>query len=225
MMQTVAWLASGLVFTTFYMRDQVRMRQMAVLANVTFICYALLGLNEGIFDKVLPIFVLHVSTLGVNLSRLREASALTGRPLFDGAAIKKASLLFMAGILSVTTQAHMDSIIPEVIDNKIAAKPMSTATVVIPPISAPQPARWQWPLNGKVESVFRAAENKGIDIAAGSTNRVVVAASGIVVYSGNGPHGYGQLVIIQHPDSYQTAYGLNSNIRHHQIFRTINSLE
>ncbi len=72
MMQTVAWIAAGLVFTTFYVRDALAMRSLGVMANLAFIIFALLGIQDGVFDKVLPILVLHVSSLTLNISRLRE---------------------------------------------------------------------------------------------------------------------------------------------------------
>jgi hypothetical protein len=75
MMQTTAWIASALVFATFYMRCDLHMRAVAVLANLAFIAYALLGLQDGIFDKVLPIFVLHVSALALNANRLSKIMA------------------------------------------------------------------------------------------------------------------------------------------------------
>lgn len=110
MMQTVAWLASALVFTTFYMRDQIRMRQMAVLANIAFICYALLGLDAGIFDKVLPILVLHCSSLCLNLKRLQEAMAVKGSDTQHS--IRNIGLVLLASLMSVTSQAQ-EAIIPQ----------------------------------------------------------------------------------------------------------------
>ncbi|MBP6421429.1 MAG: hypothetical protein KA271_00900 [Propionivibrio sp.] len=77
-MQTVAWIASVLVLMSFYMRNPLHMRFVAVLGNLAFIAYALLGLQDGIFEKVLPILVLHVMALMVNTARLREAIT-TGR--------------------------------------------------------------------------------------------------------------------------------------------------
>lgn len=71
-MQIVAWVAAGLVFMTFFMKTIVPLRQAAIASNLVFICYGLMGLNYGIFDKVLPILVLHVSLLPLNIFRLRE---------------------------------------------------------------------------------------------------------------------------------------------------------
>ncbi|HEY8682354.1 MAG TPA: peptidoglycan DD-metalloendopeptidase family protein, partial [Rhodanobacter sp.] len=50
----------------------------------------------------------------------------------------------------------------------------------------------------------------GIEIAGSSGDPVRAAADGVVVYSGNGLVGYGELVIIKHSDSFLSAYGHNS---------------
>jgi len=71
-MQIIAWIAAGLVFTSFFMKTIVPLRSVAIASNVVFIGYGLLGLRYGIFDKVLPILILHVSLLPLNLLRLRE---------------------------------------------------------------------------------------------------------------------------------------------------------
>lgn len=72
-MQLVAWLAASLVFASFFMKTIVSLRTLAIVSNIVFIAYALLGVHHGIFDKVLPIFVLHIALLPLNLARLREA--------------------------------------------------------------------------------------------------------------------------------------------------------
>jgi hypothetical protein len=72
-METVAWIAAGLVFATFCAHDQVQMRSFALLSNIAFISYATLGVQEGIFEKVLPILVLHSFSFVLNVGRLRQA--------------------------------------------------------------------------------------------------------------------------------------------------------
>ncbi|OYU45662.1 MAG: hypothetical protein CFE44_06315 [Burkholderiales bacterium PBB4] len=71
-MQLVAWLAAALVFTSFFMKTIVPLRTVAIVSNLVFIGYALLGLHHGIFDKVLPILVLHLALLPLNIIRLNE---------------------------------------------------------------------------------------------------------------------------------------------------------
>lgn len=71
-MQIVAWIAAGLVFATFFMKTIVPLRAVAIASNLAFIAYALLGIQFGVFDKVLPILALHVALLPLNIVRLRE---------------------------------------------------------------------------------------------------------------------------------------------------------
>lgn len=71
-MQIVAWLAALLVFVSFFMKTIVPLRSVAIASNVAFVAYALLGLQHGVFDKVLPILVLHLALLPLNIQRLWE---------------------------------------------------------------------------------------------------------------------------------------------------------
>ena len=50
---------------------------------------------------------------------------------------------------------------------------------------------------------------QGVDIAGKSGQPVRAAADGVVVYSGSGLVGYGELVIVKHDDQWLSAYGHN----------------
>ena len=69
---------------------------------------------------------------------------------------------------------------------------------------------WRWPAGGSVITRFQSGDAiPGIEIAGKSGDPVRAAADGVVVYSGNGLVGYGELVIIKHSDSFLSAYGHN----------------
>jgi len=70
---------------------------------------------------------------------------------------------------------------------------------------------WMWPTKGQVIEKFKvnAPGNQGINIRASMGTPVYAAATGKVVYSGNGLRGYGNLVIIKHNEKYLSAYGHN----------------
>ncbi|HEY7987210.1 MAG TPA: peptidoglycan DD-metalloendopeptidase family protein [Methylophilaceae bacterium] len=70
---------------------------------------------------------------------------------------------------------------------------------------------WGWPAVGKILAKF-SDSNKGLDIAGSIGQPVLAAASGKVVYSGNGLRGYGKMVIIKHNTTYLSAYAHNSQI-------------
>ena len=82
LMQTVAWLAAGLVFLSFFMKTIIALRTIAIGSNLMFIVYALLGIYYDVFDKVLPILVLHLALLPLNLRRLQQIRA-TAKSLHD----------------------------------------------------------------------------------------------------------------------------------------------
>ncbi len=73
---------------------------------------------------------------------------------------------------------------------------------------------WQWPVTGKVVSHFRRNRHdaRGIDIAGKAGQPVHAAASGKVVYSGNGLISYGNLIIVKHNKSYLSAYAYNRRL-------------
>lgn len=74
-MEFVAWVAAILVFTSFFMKTIVPLRTLAIVSNLAFIAYGLLGIRYGIFSKVMPILVLHCALLPLNLVRLREVTS------------------------------------------------------------------------------------------------------------------------------------------------------
>lgn len=84
-----------------------------------------------------------------------------------------------------------------------------------PAAPAPAPARssvaWRWPVEGQLVSRFAATDptKQGIGIAGTSGQRVNAAGDGVVVYSGSGLVGYGELIIIKHDDDWLSAYGHN----------------
>lgn len=86
--------------------------------------------------------------------------------------------------------------------------PAATAPVAAPPAS---PFAWRWPVDGALLSSYVAGEptRQGIDIGNREGTPVRAAADGVVVYSGSGLVGYGELVIVKHDDQWLSAYGHN----------------
>ncbi|HEC73374.1 MAG TPA: LysM peptidoglycan-binding domain-containing protein [Methylophaga aminisulfidivorans] len=89
------------------------------------------------------------------------------------------------------------------------SKPAAT-----PAYTGNQNLRWRWPTNGKVISTYSnsSAGRKGIDISGSRGQAIYAAASGKVVYSGNGLARYGNLLIIKHNDVYLSAYAHNDKL-------------
>lgn len=84
------------------------------------------------------------------------------------------------------------------------------------PVAVAPPARerdddvnWMWPAKGTVVASFDENKTKGLAIAGKAGDPVLAAADGKVVYAGSGLRGYGNLVILQHNNTYLTAYAHN----------------
>lgn len=89
------------------------------------------------------------------------------------------------------------------------------APAAVKPAPAPGPAssgfNWRWPAEGVVIGRFTTgdATKQGVDIAGANGQAVRAASDGVVVYSGGGLVGYGELIIIKHSESWLSAYGHN----------------
>ena len=70
---------------------------------------------------------------------------------------------------------------------------------------------WGWPAKGSVIQGF-STTSKGIDIGGSVGDPVVAAGGGKVMYAGNGVRGLGNLVIIDHGNSFITAYAHNKSL-------------
>jgi lipoprotein NlpD len=103
----------------------------------------------------------------------------------------------------------------------VAGVPITPPAVLPPPapaqaVAATGPSRdvsgvnWRWPAKGNLVKRFQKGDAiPGIEITGNAGDPVRAAADGVVVYSGNGLVGYGELVIIKHSDSFLSAYGHN----------------
>lgn len=112
-----------------------------------------------------------------------------------------------------------DSVVPPPVP------PTAPATATPPPVENPPAStpiiasgatrsaggiNWRWPADGTLIKRFASGDAiPGIEIGGKSGDPVRAAADGVVVYSGNGLVGYGELVIIKHSDSFLSAYGHN----------------
>jgi len=92
-----------------------------------------------------------------------------------------------------------------------AAAPLSDAQ-----ISAIGRGKFVWPVRGDILSEFGpkpgGQRNDGVNIQAQAGDTVHAAAAGDVVYAGDQVPGFGNLVLIKHPDGWVTAYGHLSRV-------------
>ncbi len=90
--------------------------------------------------------------------------------------------------------------------------PVSSGSSATPaPPAASSPFSWRWPTEGQLVGKYVSGNptRQGIDIAGTGGQPVRAAAAGVVVYSGSGLVGYGELIIVKHNDEWLSAYGHN----------------
>ena len=66
--------------------------------------------------------------------------------------------------------------------------------------------KFRWPVSGKVTTDFITSKGTGINIDAPEGSAVRAAENGTVIYVGSGVEGYGNLILIRHPNGYVSAY-------------------
>ena len=87
------------------------------------------------------------------------------------------------------------------------AGPPAPAVARLPPASLP------WPTSGRIVREFGSqpsgARNDGVDIAASEGAPVVAVEDGVVTYAGSDLAGYGNMLLVTHPDGYTSVYAHN----------------
>jgi len=85
----------------------------------------------------------------------------------------------------------------------------ATATAATPSASA-RGGGFAWPVRGRVLAGYGAGQggthNDGINIGAPRGTAVEAADGGVVAYAGNELRGYGNLILIKHPNGWISAY-------------------
>lgn len=68
---------------------------------------------------------------------------------------------------------------------------------------------FRWPARGRIIQGFSTGGNDGINIAVPEGTQVKAVEGGVVAYAGNELKGYGNLVLIRHPNGFVSAYAHN----------------
>jgi murein DD-endopeptidase MepM/ murein hydrolase activator NlpD len=90
---------------------------------------------------------------------------------------------------------------------KAEPEPAATTASLPKPEEAGEKADFRWPARGRVIAGFSGrGGNEGINIAVPEGTPIKAAEGGTVAYAGNELKGYGNLVLIRHPNGYVSAY-------------------
>jgi murein DD-endopeptidase MepM/ murein hydrolase activator NlpD len=71
---------------------------------------------------------------------------------------------------------------------------------------------FRWPARGRIIQGFKAGGNDGINISVPEGTSVKAAESGVVAYAGSELKGYGNLILIRHPNGFVSAYANNGEL-------------
>jgi lipoprotein NlpD len=87
------------------------------------------------------------------------------------------------------------------------------AAAATPPVEVSKSdIEWSWPSAGRVVQSFNDSNSKGMSFATGTGDSVLAAADGRVIFSGVGPRGYGNLVIVKHTNDLLSVYAHNRSL-------------
>ena len=110
---------------------------------------------------------------------------------------------------------------PQEAPRKAAPAPVDPEpTASLPPEKASASSdgkpEFRWPAHGRIIQGFKSGGNDGINIAVPEGTSVKAAEAGTVAYAGSEIKGFGNLVLIRHPNGYVTAYANNGDIAVHR---------
>jgi murein DD-endopeptidase MepM/ murein hydrolase activator NlpD len=88
---------------------------------------------------------------------------------------------------------------------------MPTASLPTAPAEPAKP-EFRWPARGRVIQGFKPGGNDGINIAVPEGTSVKAAEAGVVAYAGSELKGYGNMVLIRHPNGFVSAYANNGEL-------------
>lgn len=146
-------------------------------------------LDLAVWNDIAPPYTIHPGQHLRLYPRMR--SAAVARPASPATAAPSAP---RAGVVPAPKQ--------------VASAPPRQPAAATPPTNN---LAWRWPAEGELASPYAEGDptRQGIDIAGSAGQPVRAAADGVVVYSGSGLVGYGELVIVKHNDNWLSAYGHN----------------
>ncbi|WP_245150641.1 peptidoglycan DD-metalloendopeptidase family protein [Pollutimonas harenae] len=81
-----------------------------------------------------------------------------------------------------------------------------------PSIAAPRSINLIWPAEGRSHRGTSASNSQAVYIAGVAGTPIKAAASGKVVYAGNGLRGYGNMLIVNHDSNFLSVYAHNKDL-------------
>jgi murein DD-endopeptidase MepM/ murein hydrolase activator NlpD len=159
----------------------------------------------------------------VSRSKAKKKVAETAAQNAPVAKVEKAKpAASVAAAPAQTTVAKLEA--PKTAPKKGAVDPTPTGNVrgagtpAAPPLTGEQAdasgvsPEFRWPARGRIIQGFKSGGNDGINISVPEGTSVRAAENGTVAYAGSELKGYGNLVLIRHPNGFVSAYANNGEL-------------
>jgi murein DD-endopeptidase MepM/ murein hydrolase activator NlpD len=148
------------------------------------------------------------STPGSGASFLKQQEvAVSASP--TAVSLDRTPLPPAASTPTLATEPLRPAVKPEAVPPGSAEEPPAAAPP--PRTSTPDSGMFLWPIRGRVLAAYGSGRdgthNDGINIAAPRGAAVEAADGGVVAYAGNELRGYGNLILVKHPNGWISAYG------------------
>jgi murein DD-endopeptidase MepM/ murein hydrolase activator NlpD len=125
----------------------------------------------------------------------------------------KAAAPLVASAPAEKITAQPKAVAPAPAPEPKAAEPQTTASLPKAEEPASSGAEFRWPARGRVIAGYAGkGGNEGINIAVPEGTPIKAAEGGVVAYAGSELKGYGNLVLIRHPNGYVSAYAHNGEL-------------
>lgn len=118
--------------------------------------------------------------------------------------------------IAAPVQQPLPQATPNALQAAAVAAPAQAAPTQVantPAVAAPaaEPAmsgsdKFRWPASGRIIVDFASSKGTGINIEVPAGTAIKAAENGTVIYVGSGVEGYGNLVLIRHPNGFVSAY-------------------
>lgn len=165
-----------------------------------------------------PTAKIHVVVAGDSVHALAWRYGLDHRDLVRWNVLRNPDLIYVGQRLRLTAPVMGAVARHRPQPPRVAASPERKLAVARAPTNTHQVPRfapskgalqWSWPAQGRTTSATSISGSKGLKIRGTRGEDVKAASAGVVVYSGSGLRGYGQLIILKHNDTYLSAYAHN----------------
>jgi murein DD-endopeptidase MepM/ murein hydrolase activator NlpD len=116
--------------------------------------------------------------------------------------------------------ANPGALAPRILNAPVEGRKLASRTDVATDAASPAPVagplRFRWPARGRIIAGFGkrpdGGQNDGINLAVPQGTQVHAAEGGRVAYAGDELPGYGNLILIRHPNGWVTAYAHNEKM-------------